>query len=300
MLKYLLLAVADVEATYLAVKAYQFTSLVSVTILLHFTVPCCMALDAYLGARFRRAHYAGVLVCLVGLAMLVYADSVSANTDESNAGDPVLGDILALISAVLYAVSNVGAANLIKLSSQVEYLTFLGTFGSVISVVQLVALESAEFVQQHWSGKIVGYFLGFTGDVHPRLRLRRLPLCVFAGCLFLMYNAAGLFLARSDATLFNLSLLSVDVWAVSGAAVIFGQTINPLYFLSLFMTGTGLVIYHIAPTPLPASTPASAAREGELDGPPPAIQAAAGSSSFDLGAPARDEEPDRPILLEKV
>lgn len=49
----------------------------------------------------------------------------------------IKGDVLCLISSILYAISNVGAEILIKESSKREYLAMIGTFGTVISAFQM-------------------------------------------------------------------------------------------------------------------------------------------------------------------
>lgn len=42
---YALLAIADVEANYLVVKAYQYTSITSIMLIDCFTIPCVMVLS---------------------------------------------------------------------------------------------------------------------------------------------------------------------------------------------------------------------------------------------------------------
>lgn len=51
--------------------------------------------------------------------------------------DVLLGDGLVLISAALYAVSNVGQEYTVKNLSRVEFLGMMGLFGTLISGVQM-------------------------------------------------------------------------------------------------------------------------------------------------------------------
>lgn len=53
------------------------------------------------------------------------------------AEDIVLGDGLVLLSAVLYAVSNVCQEYTVKKLSRIEFLGMMGLFGTVISGIQL-------------------------------------------------------------------------------------------------------------------------------------------------------------------
>ena len=51
---YFLVSLVDVEANYLVVKAYQYTSITSVMLLDSFTIPCVMLLSfIFLGSRYR-------------------------------------------------------------------------------------------------------------------------------------------------------------------------------------------------------------------------------------------------------
>lgn len=74
---YLLLAAADVEANYLVVKAYKYTTITSVMLLDCFSIPCVMVLSfLFLKTRFRLVHYLGVVLCLAGLGTLIATDAM--------------------------------------------------------------------------------------------------------------------------------------------------------------------------------------------------------------------------------
>jgi hypothetical protein len=59
----------------------------------------------------------------------------------------------------------------------------------------------------------------------------------------------ALALQWSDATLFNLSLLTSDIWAVLAGALLFGQHLHGLYFLALAIIVAGLLLYNLVPLP---------------------------------------------------
>ncbi|KAI4790594.1 hypothetical protein KUCAC02_034529, partial [Chaenocephalus aceratus] len=114
--KYLLMGVADVEANYTVVKAYQYTTLTSIQ------------------TRFRLVHFVSVGVCLLGVGAMVGADILAGRDQASSV---VLGDGLVLLSAVLYAISNVCQEQTVKNLSRIEFLGMMGLFGTLISGVQL-------------------------------------------------------------------------------------------------------------------------------------------------------------------
>jgi drug/metabolite transporter (DMT)-like permease len=60
--------------------------------------------------RYTWKHLAGVLICLSGLACIVLNDYLNFSGDDSasaSSANPLIGDILCLLGAVLYASSNV-------------------------------------------------------------------------------------------------------------------------------------------------------------------------------------------------
>uniref|UniRef100_A0A2K6ELZ5 Solute carrier family 35 member F2 n=1 Tax=Propithecus coquereli TaxID=379532 RepID=A0A2K6ELZ5_PROCO len=87
--KYILLGLADVEANYLVVRAYQYTTLTSVQLLDCFGIPMLMALSWFiLYARYRVIHFIAVSVCLLGVGTMVGADVLAGRQDDS--GESVL------------------------------------------------------------------------------------------------------------------------------------------------------------------------------------------------------------------
>ena len=71
----------------------------------------------------------------------------------------------------------------------------------------------------------------------------------FVGCLFLMYTNTSAFLQQSDAIVFNLSLLTSDIYAVVFTYFFKGYLVSWLYFLSFLLVMTGLTVYHFEKSP---------------------------------------------------
>lgn len=135
--KYFLMALTDVEANYTVVKAYQFTTLTSIQLLDCFVIPVLMVLSwIFLKTRYRPWHFVSVAVCLFGVGAMVGADLL-AGRDQGSSSHVLLGDGLVLVSAALYAVSNVCQEYTVKNLSRVEYIGMIGLFGTLISGVQM-------------------------------------------------------------------------------------------------------------------------------------------------------------------
>mmetsp|Transcript_25034 Transcript_25034/g.70059 ORF Transcript_25034/g.70059 Transcript_25034/m.70059 type:complete len:352 (-) Transcript_25034:81-1136(-) len=228
---YLLLAILDVEANYFVVKAYQFTSITSIMLLDCVTIPVTMALSYFLLARpVHPMHVVGAGICVCGIVLLVLADAVSVQDDESAgaaAKNPLLGDAYVLLGASLYACSNVGQEHTVVTRSRTEYLALLGLFGFVISGFQLALLEHEELRTITWSPAVVLLFLGF------------------AACLVTLYVFAPTMMLLSSAVVFNLSLLTSDFYSAVVAVFLFDQRFSALYLGGFLVIVVGIIVYHL-------------------------------------------------------
>jgi len=73
--KYLILAAIDVEANFMAVKAYQYTDILSAQLLNCWATPVCI-IGAYflMKSRYHWSQVLGVLICIGGLVLTVVGD----------------------------------------------------------------------------------------------------------------------------------------------------------------------------------------------------------------------------------
>jgi solute carrier family 35 protein F1/2 len=96
---------------------------------------------------------------------------------------------------------------------------------ALTSLVHRSILERDELKAIHWS----------TGAVFPFLR--------FTLTMFLFYPLVPVLLKTNGATMFNLSLLTSDMWAVLIRTFGYHEKVDWLYFLAFATTATGLIIY---------------------------------------------------------
>ena len=66
----------------------------------------------------------------------------------------VLGDVLCLLGALGYAVSNICQEASVKRFHLSEFLAFIGLFGSIICGTQGAALEHNNIGAIHWTGPL--------------------------------------------------------------------------------------------------------------------------------------------------
>ncbi|KAK8364957.1 hypothetical protein V6Z12_A02G018100 [Gossypium hirsutum] len=221
---YVILGLVDVEANYLVVKAYQYTSITSVMLLDCWSIPSVMLLTyIFLKTKYRYRKIAGVIVCVAGLVMVVFSD-VHAG-DRSGGSNPRKGDLLVIAGATLYAISNVSEEFLVKNADRVELMSFLGLFGAIISAIQISIVERNELKSIHWTAGAAFPFLGFSL------------------AMFLFYSFVPVLLKMSGSTMLNLSLLTSDMWAVVIRIFAYHEKVDWMYFLAFVAVAVGLIIY---------------------------------------------------------
>lgn len=232
---YMLWAVCDVEANYCLVKAYQYTSITSVMLLDCFAIPVAMLVSRYLlQAQYGAWHFAAVCICMIGLIMDLCSDlQTGPALNNSTRGSAWVGDLLVIMGATMYGVSNVMQEKLVKRTSggQQETLGILGALGTITSAVQVLLFERSALARISWSDSAVMNIFGFQA------------------CLFGMYLLAAKFLSIADAAVFNLSTLTSDIYSVIYAWGVQQTRPSWTYAVALGTTLSGLILYHSMPRP---------------------------------------------------
>lgn len=252
--RYAALALIDTQANYLIVKAFQYTSLTSVTLLDCAAIPFSMALSrAALGGVYSRRHVLGGATSVMGLAILVLTDAYVRGANDAGS-NPALGDFIVLLAAFGYASSNVlQEAALLDGASAVEVLAHVGGFGAVFSGIQCLALELDSLARLNATAGAAGIA----------------ELATFAASLFAMYSLVPEVLRRCGAAAFNVGMLSSDVWAFVARVLFFGgfgDIRAVLAFLaSFFVVSAGLVVFLAAGDPLPPERKNQSSRYAALD-----------------------------------
>ena len=235
---YIIAALLDVEASVLVLTAFKYTTVTSVVLLDSFAIPCTMVISYFvLNARYKMNHMIGTIFCLMGLLCNVVSDSYSEDSSDATGQYALFGDFLCLLAYFLYALSNVLQEYLVKYVNREEYLGMLGFWGTCFALIQCLATEYEEL-----------------SNILPSADLSLILLIIaYVFILFLFYVNASIVLQSNDATYFNLSLLTSDVYALLITYFVFDSTVHWLYFLSFAFVVVGLLVYHSVPPPTPPS-----------------------------------------------
>ncbi|XP_035830523.1 solute carrier family 35 member F1 isoform X5 [Helianthus annuus] len=221
---YALLAFVDVQGNFFVNKAFQFSSITSVTILDCATVIWVIILTwFFLGTKYSLWQFLGAALCVSGLCLVLLSDSGVGGGGGTN---PVLGDALVIAGTCFFAFSNVGEEYCVKKVGRIEVIAMLGLFGMLVSLIEMYPfLLNLSGAHLHVILKVILIFAGFG----------------ISG--FLFTSLTPLVLQASGATLFNLSLLTADMWAVVIRVFLYHQKVDWLYYVSFIFVGIGLVVY---------------------------------------------------------
>ncbi|KAK6139980.1 hypothetical protein DH2020_026275 [Rehmannia glutinosa] len=220
---YLLLGFVDVQGNFLVTKAYEYTSITSVTILDCWTIAWVIILTwLVLGTRYSLWQFFGAGVCLGGLALVLLSDYKPGVEGGSK---PLFGDTLVIAGTVFLSMSNVGMEFCVKKKDRIEVIAMIGLFGMLVSVLELIVLKGLSGEKVTWSESKISAYAGY------------------AVSSFLFYTIVPFVLQISGATLFNLSLLTSDMWAVAVRTFIYKQQVDWLYYLAFVLVVVGIFIY---------------------------------------------------------
>ncbi|CAG8503706.1 360_t:CDS:2 [Ambispora leptoticha] len=226
----------DVEGNYFVVKAYNYTTLLSASLLDAWSIPVVVALSLiFLKVRYHLSQYVGVLVCLAGLALLVKTDLDTGRINNDTEGAPNIGkgDLFCIIGATCYGMSNVGEEYFVRKFPLWEVVGQMGFWGTIITAIQLSILERQELHDTDWNSGMVGLIIAYSI------------------AMFVLYSFTPLLFQLSSATFFNLSLLTSDFYTLLIGLRVFNLQMARLYPVAFVTTILGCVIYYVYPATQP-------------------------------------------------
>lgn len=226
--KYFILAFFDVQGNYFIVKAYQYTNLLSATLLDNLTIVFVVILSfLLLRVRYHWAQCVGIIVCIGGSVLVIVSDLL---TDKNWAPTHALkGDLFVVLAAFCYGVSNVLEEFLVSKAPIYEVVGQLGFFGMFIIGVQCAIFERDSMRNAQWQPKVGGYLTGYTLS------------------MLIIYTTAPILFRMSSSAFYNLSLLTSDFWSLIIGIRVFGYYVFWLYPVGFVCIVFGVIIYHLVP-----------------------------------------------------
>lgn len=232
---YVCLSCLDIVPNYLTLLAMNKTSFTSATLLGSLTIPSTMIFcRLLLGKEYRRMHYVGVILCILGGSVTVFTDknSIASSDGETSHPHSYGGDVLAILASLGYGVGDACAEFWSKHVNREEYLGMIGFFGAIVSLTASCLYERNEVFEL------------FTRDNETRFTTAGAILWYIVS-LVAYYVFGSLFLTKSDATLLNLSLQTSNLWAILFSIVVFRETPDPHFYVSILMVMSGVFVYEL-------------------------------------------------------
>ncbi|GBE86605.1 hypothetical protein BKA93DRAFT_94067 [Sparassis latifolia] len=222
--KYVILAACDVEGNFLAVKAYDYTTLLSCMLLDAWAIPACLFFSwVYMRPKYHWSQLFGVVICVGGLGMLVASDELTdKDWPAQNRGK---GDAFMIVAATLYGFTNATEEFFVRRSPLYEVIGQLGMWGMIINGIQAAGLEHKQMTTSTWSGENIGILIAYTAS------------------MFILYTVAPILYRMASSTYYNLSLLSSDFYGLLFGLFLFHYRVYWLYFPAFAVVILGLVIY---------------------------------------------------------
>ncbi|CAI8584379.1 unnamed protein product [Vicia faba] len=126
------------------IKAYQYSTITSVTLLDCWKVPWVILLTwIFLGTRYSLWQLFGGTLCVLGLSLVLLSDTW--NGGDGGGSKIILGDELVIVGTVFYAISNVGEEFCVKKKDRVEVVAMLGVYGFLVTAVEVYGVSSFIF-----------------------------------------------------------------------------------------------------------------------------------------------------------
>eukprot|EP00565_Helicotheca_tamesis_P005130 CAMPEP_0185726242 /NCGR_PEP_ID=MMETSP1171-20130828/2285_1 /TAXON_ID=374046 /ORGANISM="Helicotheca tamensis, Strain CCMP826" /LENGTH=342 /DNA_ID=CAMNT_0028394557 /DNA_START=95 /DNA_END=1120 /DNA_ORIENTATION=+ len=295
-LSYLLIAFFDVQANYLTVLAFQYTTFNSITLFSSLAVPSSMIWSKILLQRkFTVKHVIAALVCIGGVFINVYGDIRQEEEEEKEGGgddggngtiapaapaleyndtttttitdiynnnnendattttnkrsmqQQFIGDLSAICGGILYGLNDVLAEKIVKYHNGcIEYLSYMGLFGTIVSIVQVLLVERMDVYNLLFSKREE------EGEEEEEEECPTSQIGIFL-MLFVItnvcfYGGSSYFLIVSSAPMLNLSFLTADFWSVVFVVVEEHFVPDVLFWVALVLIVCGVCLYEMSPS----------------------------------------------------
>lgn len=218
--RYLVVALLLIAGDYTGIQAYNTTSLAS-AMLLVTTVSFWVAPVAWfiLKRKITLIQFFAILLGMCGSVMVFIADGTEGNR--------WLGNVLALVSALTYAVGTVLQELLVHNDSMHIYIFRFACGASPISIILSGSLEWKVMRDFEWCWQSVLLILTYS-------------------CILVLYDIASPFVMQfSDATTMNLSMLTSNFYSLAISILLFGQKASWLYLVGFICIPIAITLYTI-------------------------------------------------------
>lgn len=263
---YALVAFLDVQANYFVVLSFRYTAVIHSTILTSISVISVMASSRLiLDKTFQMRHFLGAILCVIGASCVISLDvslpqsTGSFSSGSGSGGSTCIGDLFAVVAALLFGLNDCLAEYTIQHSTPDEYLAMMGVFGFLFSFCESLIFEHVPL--RHFCImvlKCTGWYHGNDDDdddddyheeqQHINLFAIFTLWAWYIVTFYTFYASASRFLRIADATLLSLSLQTSNLWTMIFSVFVQDFTISPTFLCSVAMILFGVWLYEQGPS----------------------------------------------------
>lgn len=223
---YPLIAFFDVQANCAAVRSLAFADYVSVGLILNLTIPFVSLLSCIMrGRKYSWRHVVGCGIASAGGAVLFLGSYY--RDQERGTSQQTYGCFLALLAALMYGACNVTnqlCLNVKDVDQIIESVGLIGSWGSVIAMVQMILFERVQVTAIAW-----------TGDVS-------LCFAAYILAMFAFYLLVSLLPQVSSSPIYNLSILASNLYLAFASYYLFVENPHDYFSLALALVLVGLTM----------------------------------------------------------
>jgi solute carrier family 35, member F1/2 len=263
--KYLVMSILDVLPNVLVLLSFKYTSLTNSILLGSLCVPSVMFFSRILlKTTFFCHQYMGVLLCVLGGALIVYSDvsgtadsgvvdaidvldasasgglvasdagmsEVASSTTADNWSYLYYGDLIAIAASLIYGLDDTLSEYLVKNVDRVEYVGMIGFMGMILSAIACVTIEAEALME----------LLSWETILQPGV-FGNLVWFALANAAF--YIMGSYFLVVSDATMLELSLQTTNLWAILFSIVAYQIFPSVFFYVASGVMVMGVVLYEL-------------------------------------------------------
>ena len=281
---YLLISMMDIVPNILSIYSFHFSTLTSTTLLGSLSIPSTMFFARLILRKlFTPIQYIGIVLCIIGGCYTIYIDSVtnsddptasisdlhanitsnattlaSENTDSDHpqtqpGQQQYIGDLMAITAALLYGLGDCVAEYFVKYINRKEYLYMIGIFGMMFTMI-IVPIFEYNAVKDIFTNTITSTTTDDYNNVNDNSSSASIldPVATiglfiwFVASVTLFYMIEALFLIYYDATLLNLSMQSVNLWAYMIMYIINPDGVpSSNFFIALLFVVAGVGLYEM-------------------------------------------------------
>ncbi|KAI6654833.1 hypothetical protein LOD99_2712 [Oopsacas minuta] len=231
---YLPIAILDIEAAYLILLSFQYTTLTSVNLMQSFVIVCTAIFSVvFLSISYTIQHLMGIAFAIIGIVVLLFVDVNGDNPYGVLIGTSdrrLIGDGLVLLASLFYGITNTSSEVLCRKYGVAEFLGIHQLFSAIILGIQVCILERKALLEVEWNTRLVLFLSAYTVN----------SILVVVMLLSLI--------KLSGATAVNISLITSNFYNLVLGSLVFNYRFSWLYILGLCTLITGLILFHIKPT----------------------------------------------------